>query len=43
MKSIYVFLCSKKHCELLNATKAIFEIRRLNDILFRYCDHNFWG
>jgi len=28
---------------LLNSKKAIFEIQRLTDILFRQCGQNFWG
>jgi len=34
-------LRSKQRRQLLNSKKAIFEIRRLTDILFRYGGHNF--
>jgi len=33
-------LRSKQHRLLLNSKKAIFEIRRLTDILFKQCGHN---
>ena len=35
LKSIWDFMRSKQHRQLLNSKKAIFKIRRLTDILFR--------
>jgi len=34
-KSIVDFLRSKQHRQLFNSEKAIFEIQRLTDVLFR--------